>query len=232
MCSEQAFGTSGLRNGASSEPETCLDLDAIGYDSQMSRRIMVGAFSCLVALVAFSGPAGAAPNVVDQYTEQIPTPGGKKPANSVGNNTGSKGSNSNGSNSNGNSSVGGAGSGSGSDGGSGSGSGYPAGGDYSTSYATGNGSDNGGPAGANGNGSASVNGNSASGANGSAGSGDSAGSSSTSSSELAAEAARAATANSDGGGMGWLFPAILIGAAVILGGLTIVRSNKRSHTPA
>lgn len=198
----------------------------VGYTSWMLRKIMVGVFVGAFALTGLTATATAAPNVVDQYTEQIPTPGGKKPSKNAGKNGGStKGGGENGNSSSG--SVGG-GNNSGSGGDSG---GYSSGGDSSTAYATGEGAGSQAAAAnktnASGNGNQGAGGSGANGVIGTAGSESGSGSTG-----LPAEAAQAASASAGSDGMGWAFPAILIASAVVLGGLAIVRVTRRSHTPA
>lgn len=55
---------------------------SVGYASTM-RRIMVGTLIAAFALAGSGAIATAAPNVVDQYTEQVPGPGGEKPSEKV-----------------------------------------------------------------------------------------------------------------------------------------------------
>ncbi len=200
----------------------------MSYHAPMVRKFLVGILASVLGLVAIAPVAAATPNVVDQYTEQVPTPGGNKPSGQVGN-----GSTNNGDN------QGGAGGskGSGSGGGSGSGSGTPGVAASGTSVSPDS------SVSSTGNGSGSQGGASNSGGNGSAGSrGGSVGSGINGTSAAAAEANAANTAaeeaaldqtglaTPDSGGMGWVFPAILIASILVIGGLTFARRHRASDS--
>ena len=184
---------------------------------------MLGLFVVTFAMTLITATSTATPNVVDQYTEQIPTPGGKKPTNNVGVNGGdSTNSRQSGSESGSNAS--------GSPGSAGTGSGYygsgastSAGGADGASVVAGSGGDSGGSGAA-----------SRDRGPGDGGTADSVGSSSSDypalTSPSGSESVSAIGEGAGNEGMGWLFPAILIGSAVILAALTVVRVARRANT--
>lgn len=186
----------------------------------MVRRNMVGILVMVFALGASAASANASPNVVDQYTEQVPTPGGKKPSDQVKNTPQSK----NGTNGD-RAAVSGAGSG-GSDGPSGGSSAI----DRSQLSVSGTGSGEGSNLAPGGNSTNAVAGGNANAANGAgqvAGGGMVDSSGQGNAADLAStEIARAAAAEPDSGGMGWLFPAVLVGSALLLAALALFRRDR------
>ncbi len=177
------------------------------YDSRISRRLIIAPL-LLIAWLLVAGPSvSSAATVVDQYTEQVPTPGGEKPSSEVKKPTGGNGS-----------------------GGNGSGGGATSPGDATTPDETGSPADATTPGGGGGSDGESDGAGSqaAGGGSGGGGSGNSANSSSGSGSGpgISATAADSAVAG-QAGGMGLLFPLILVAALVAVVATLVVRRSAR-----
>lgn len=192
----------------------------------MVRKLLAGILFLILALGSLSAAASATPNVVDQYTEQVPTPGGNKPSYQAGQAKGPDRS----------------------DNANGKGGGNPGSDSYSGAIG---GTSGGGSSGTSDSGlSTSSSGPGASGAasqgSGSksrVGQGETApglsdnpapqsGSPEADSAQTASQLDQTGVATPEAGDMGWVFPALLIASVLLIGALTIARRFRSGDSVA
>lgn len=195
----------------------------MGYHPLMIRIVFVGILASVIGFAVISPAASATPNVVDQYTEQVPTPGGNKPSNHVVN--GSQ-NNSDDQGGGGNRGTGGGTGGGSSDSTSTAYSGSPDSG--VTSAGAGAGSKGGSGSNAGGNDFTGDQGRP-----GGSGKTQASGSGAGSSGATPAQLNQTGLATPESSGMGWTFPAILIVSVLVIVGFTLTRrfSSKSVAAP-
>ena len=188
----------------------------------MARKLLAGILASTLALGSLSTVASATPNVVDQYTEQVPTPGGDKPSNQAGdyNSPNRPDADGQGGGNPGTDSSSGAIGGT-----SGGGSSGPSGAGLSTS-----------PRSPCASGASSQ----VSGSKSGVGQGETtrgltgnpAGSSDAGAAQAAVQLDQTGVATPESGDMGWVFPALLIASALLIGAITIARRSRSGDSVA